>query len=43
MGGTNHFYKLFVDVIKYTPLVYDPFFDSRALRAERRIGAGPSP
>ena len=23
LGGTNHFYKLYADVIKYTPLIYD--------------------
>ena len=23
LGGTNHFYKLYTDVIKYTPLIYD--------------------
>ena len=26
LGGTNHFYKFNVDVIKYTPLVYDTRF-----------------
>lgn len=29
LGGTNHFYKLFFDVMKYTPLVYDTRFSVR--------------
>jgi outer membrane protein insertion porin family len=30
LGGTNHFYKFAVDVIKYTPLIYDTRFSVRA-------------
>jgi outer membrane protein insertion porin family len=30
LGGTNHFYKYYVDVIKYTPLLYDTRFSVRA-------------
>lgn len=29
LGGTNHFYKLFFDVMKYTPLIYDTRFSVR--------------
>jgi outer membrane protein insertion porin family len=29
LGGTNHFYKLFFDVVKYTPLIYDTRFSLR--------------
>lgn len=30
LGGTNNFYKLFFDVVKYTPLIYDTRFSVRA-------------
>ncbi len=30
LGGTNNFYKLYADVIKYTPLVFDTRFSIRA-------------
>jgi outer membrane protein insertion porin family len=30
LGGTNNFYKLYVDVVKYTPLVFDTRFSVRA-------------
>jgi len=44
MGGTNHFYKLFVDVIKYTPLVYDTRFSIRARYGQTEgIGGRPIP
>ncbi|MCC2640288.1 MAG: putative outer membrane protein assembly factor YaeT precursor [Nitrospira sp.] len=29
LGGTNHFYKLYFDVVKYTPLIYDTRFSIR--------------
>jgi len=29
LGGTNHFYKLLFDVMKYTPLIYDTRFSVR--------------
>ena len=30
LGGTNHFYKYYLDVIKYTPLIYDTRFSVHA-------------
>jgi outer membrane protein insertion porin family len=30
LGGTNHFYKFNIDVIKYTPLIYDTRFSVHA-------------
>ncbi|HJR77597.1 MAG TPA: outer membrane protein assembly factor BamA [Nitrospiraceae bacterium] len=42
LGGTNHFYKYYVDVIKYTPLLYDTRFSVRA-RYGVAEGLGESP
>ncbi len=44
LGGTNHFYKLFVDVVKYTPLVYDTRFSVRVRYGQTEgIGGRPIP
>lgn len=42
LGGTNHFYKLFVDVVKYTPLIYDTRFSVR-VRYGQTEGVGDRP
>ncbi|MDR4479986.1 MAG: outer membrane protein assembly factor BamA [Nitrospira sp.] len=42
LGGTNHFYKLYVDVMKYTPLVYDTRF-SVHVRYGQTEGLGGRP
>lgn len=44
LGGTNHFYKLFVDVVKYTPLIYDTRFSVRARYGQTEgLGGRPIP
>lgn len=42
LGGTNHFVKYYVDVIKYTPLLYDTRFSVR-VRYGVADGLGDSP
>ncbi|MEP7150860.1 MAG: outer membrane protein assembly factor BamA [Nitrospira sp.] len=42
LGGSNHFYKLYADVIKYTPLIYDTRF-SVHVRYGQTEGLGGRP
>ncbi|MBA2486856.1 MAG: outer membrane protein assembly factor BamA [Nitrospira sp.] len=42
LGGSNHFYKLYFDVIKYTPLIYDTRF-SLHVRYGQTEGIGGKP
>jgi outer membrane protein insertion porin family len=44
LGGTNHFFKYVVDVMKYTPLVYDTRFSVRVrYGATEGLGDRPIP
>jgi outer membrane protein insertion porin family len=44
LGGTNHFYKLYADVIKYTPLIYDTRFSIHVRYGQTEgIGGRPIP
>ena len=42
LGGSNHFYKVYADVIKYTPLIYDTRF-SIHVRYGQTEGLGGRP
>lgn len=44
LGGSNHFYKLYADVIKYTPLIYDTRFSIHVRYGQTEgIGGRPIP
>jgi len=44
LGGTNHFFKYYADVVKYTPLIYDTRFSVRVrYGATEGIGGRPIP
>ncbi len=44
LGGSNHFYKLYADVIKYTPLIYDTRFSVHVRYGQTEgIGGKPIP
>ncbi|MGZ8421952.1 MAG: outer membrane protein assembly factor BamA [Nitrospira sp.] len=44
LGGSNHFYKVYADVIKYTPLIYDTRFSIHVRYGQTEgIGGRPIP
>jgi len=44
LGGSNHFYKVYFDVIKYTPLIYDTRFSVHVRYGQTEgIGGRPIP